>query len=490
MSTDDRRFEAVIGLEVHCQLATASKAFSPEAAGFVREPNVQVDFVSLGYPGTLPVLNRLVVEYAVRLGLATGCSIRGRSTLARKHYFYPDLPKGYQISQYEDPICFDGSLAVNDGGGGGARPIRIKRIHMEEDAGRSVHDRGAQYTLLDFDRCGVPLLELVTEPDIRHPSEAHEFVKTIRQIVRYLGICDGNMEEGSLRCDANISVRPVGETGLRTKTEIKNVNSLRHVEQALAFEFDRQVELYRAGGHVQQETRLWDPDRNETRLMRTKEMAHDYRYFPDPDLPPVVVTDDLLERTQSRLPELPAPRLQRFIDEFGLSDYDASLLTEEREVADYFEQVVGDISGVDTTEAAKASANFILTTVLRSDGNGAGDVGTVLNPTRLGELLTLRLGGSLSSSAAVELYARLTTDDRNVAELAAELGLIQVSDTSTLNPMVDSVLAEFPSQVEQYLGGKEGLIGFFIGKVMKLSSGAADPEVVRKLLVERLAALR
>ncbi|NNE34380.1 MAG: Asp-tRNA(Asn)/Glu-tRNA(Gln) amidotransferase subunit GatB [Rhodothermales bacterium] len=479
-------FEAVIGLEVHCQLLTESKAFSPEKAEFEREPNAQIDFVSLGYPGSLPVLNRRVVEFAVKMGLATNCSIRSRSTLARKHYFYPDLPKGYQITQYEDPICFDGRLQVRDGSTGQARPIRIKRIHMEEDAGKSIHDRSQEYTHLDFNRCGVPLLELVTEPDIRHPSEAYEFVKSIRQIVRYLEVCDGNMEEGSLRCDANISVRPAGSQELRTKTEIKNVNSLRHVEQALEYEINRQVSIYADNGTVDQETLLWDPKTSRTKVMRSKEMAHDYRYFPDPDLPPVVVSDAELESIRASLPELANDRRRRFIETLGLSDYDATNLTEERSVADYFEDVVDAMETPEIVGRAKTCANFILTTV---QGTNAADHPEGLRrvmPPRLARLLDMRMDGDLSSSAAVLLYERLIDEDRDVDELAAELSLIQVSDESTLLPMVETVISKYPAQVDQYLGGKVGLIGFFIGQVMKASEGSADPTIVRELVEAQL----
>lgn len=480
-------YEAVIGLEVHCQLLTESKAFSPETARFVRDPNAQIDFVSLGYPGTLPVLNERVVEFAVRLGIATSCSIRNHSTLSRKHYFYPDLPKGYQISQFEDPICYDGYLEVSDEVGKPGRRIRIKRIHLEEDAGKSIHDRTPEESLLDFNRCGVPLLELVTCPDIRTPEEAHEFVKRVRQIVRYLRICDGNMEEGSLRCDANVSIRPIGSDAMNAKTEIKNLNSMRHVQQALQFEIDRQTDALQNGGVVEQETRLWDPSKMVTRVMRTKEMAHDYRYFPDPDLPPVVVSPAVLAHVKQGLPELSAARRDRFQAEFRLSSYDATLLTEERNIADYFEEVV-DACGGDVVVAAKTSANFILTKVLRSDRmqHATGEWTFAVPPGTLGELLSMRVAGELSSSAATELYEALDSGTQSVRVLASELNLLQVSDASRLVPMVDAVLTEFPSQVQQYLDGKTGLLGFLIGKVMKKSGGAADPTVVKSLIEDRI----
>lgn len=480
----DVKYEAVIGLEVHCQLLTDSKAFSPEAAMFVLEPNTQVDFVSVGYPGTLPVLNRRVVEYAVRFGLATGCSIRSRSTLARKHYFYPDLPKGYQISQYEDPICYDGELVLPEEE---QKRIRIKRIHIEEDAGKSIHDRGDRNTLLDFNRCGVPLLELVTEPDIRSPADAAAFVRSIRQIVRYLGICDGNMEEGSLRCDANVSVRPSNSDELRTKTEIKNLNSIRHLEQALEHEIARQINVWSAGEAVQQETRLWNPDSSSTRVMRSKEMAHDYRYFPDPDLPPVVVASDMLEAIRSGMCELPDARRRRFGQRLALSDYDSALLTEEKHVADYFENVVDHMDGHELEISAKAAANFILSTALNDLTNEGADP---VAPDRVAALLELRLDGDLSSSAAIEVFGCMKTDPRLPGELAEEMSLLQVSDVSAIMPLVDAVLTEHRPQVEQYLGGKHGVIGFLIGKVMKQSAGAADPTVVRELLIRKLEALR
>ncbi|MDX1741844.1 MAG: Asp-tRNA(Asn)/Glu-tRNA(Gln) amidotransferase subunit GatB, partial [Rhodothermales bacterium] len=346
MSGAASKYEPVIGLEVHCQLSTTAKTFSPEPAAFGAEPNTHVDPISLGHPGTLPVLNARVLEYAIRMGLATHCSVRTRSTFARKHYFYPDLPKGYQISQYEDPICYDGWLEIESDveGDSPRRRIGITRIHIEEDAGKSIHDQNPRMTLLDFNRCGVPLIEIVSEPELRTPREAAVYLQKIRQIVRYLGICDGNMEEGSLRCDANVSVRPAGTETFGTKTEVKNMNSFRHVERALAYEIQRQIDLLESGSDVVQETRLWDAEAGTTRSMRSKEEAHDYRYFPDPDLVPVVVTDEMRSVAEAALPEMPDERRRRLTEQLGLPEYDASVLTEERDLADYFDEVYESVS--------------------------------------------------------------------------------------------------------------------------------------------------
>ncbi|WP_457653139.1 Asp-tRNA(Asn)/Glu-tRNA(Gln) amidotransferase subunit GatB [Rhodocaloribacter sp.] len=487
-------YEAVIGLEVHCQLSTATKAFSPEPAAYGAEPNTNVDPISLGHPGTLPVLNERVVEYAVRMGLATHSRIAPRSVFARKHYFYPDLPKGYQISQFETPICEGGFIEIEGEEGTPGRKIRLTRIHMEEDAGKSIHDQDPYGTLLDNNRCGVPLIEIVSEPDIRTPKEAARYVQRIRQIVRYLGICDGNMEQGSLRCDANVSIRRCGETRLGTKTEVKNMNSFRHIERALAYEIRRQIELVERGGTVTQETRLWDADRMETRPMRSKEEAHDYRYFPDPDLVPVVVTDAWLDGIRAALPEMPEARRRRYVETLGLPPYDAALLTEERGVADYFEATAAALAarmGVEPAAVAKAVSNVVMTDVLRVLKDEGLDVEAFpVTPERLAALLHLRLDDRLGSSAATELFEVMLREDGPPEALARERNLLQVSDAGALAPVVEEVLARHPKQLAQYLGGKEGLIGFFIGQVMRAFPGSPDPRLVRKLLIERIEKMR
>jgi aspartyl-tRNA(Asn)/glutamyl-tRNA(Gln) amidotransferase subunit B len=485
-------YEAVIGLEVHCQLATASKAFSPESAAFGAEPNRQVDPVSLGHPGTLPVLNDRVVPFAVRMGLATHCTIAPRSELARKHYFYPDLPKGYQISQYNTPICANGYVDLVDPErpDSPARQIGITRIHIEEDAGKSVHDADPLDTLLDFNRCGVPLIEIVSEPDLRSAREAMLYVQKIRQIVRYLRICDGNMEEGSLRCDANVSVRRRGEARLGTKAEIKNMNSFRSVERAVAYEIARQIEVVEAGGTIRQETRLWDANRLETRSMRGKEFAQDYRYFPDPDLVPIVVDDQLLADLAATQPALPEARIARYVDALGLPEYDARVLTDERAVADYFEAVVGALAGeADAHAAAKAASNFVMTHVLRVLGERGIDMNDFpIDPDRLAGLIRLRLSDRLNSSAAQEVFEAMLTGPESAEEIAASRRLLQVSDVSALLPVVVEVLDAHPKELAAYRAGKEGLIGFFVGQVMRRFPGSPDPKVVRAMIAEQVAA--
>lgn len=489
-------YEPVIGLEVHCQLLTASKAFSPDSAAFGAGPNEHVDPVSLGHPGTLPVVNKRMVEFAIRMGLATHCSIAPRSVLARKHYFYPDLPKGYQISQYETPICSDGYLDIEDPDqeGGEQRRIRINRIHMEEDAGKSLHDQDPLDTLLDYNRCGVPLIEIVSEPDIRTAKEAYLYMQKIRQIVRYIGISDGNMEEGSLRCDANVSIRPKGSTTLGTKTEIKNMNSFRNVERAIIHEIRRQKNVLKAGGEITQETLLWDANAQETRSMRSKELAHDYRYFPDPDLPIIYVSDSWLSEIKSELPPLPEARIEKYMAEYNLPLYDAQVLTEEREVSDYFEATLKHLleSGVEDKEsAAKSVSNFVMTDVLRTLNERQAHVDTYgITADRLASLISLRLKGDISSSGAQELFDLMIERDEAPEALAQEFNLLQVSDAGALIPIIDQILEANPKQLNAYLGGKEQLIGYFIGQVMRTFPGSPDPKMVRSLLVERIGALK
>jgi aspartyl-tRNA(Asn)/glutamyl-tRNA(Gln) amidotransferase subunit B len=487
-------FEVVIGLEVHCQLLTASKAFSPDSAVFGSGPNQNVDPISLGHPGTLPVLNAGVVSRTLLIGLATECEIAPRSVLARKHYFYPDLPKGYQISQYETPICANGRVRIVMDQGpdeGVERVIGITRIHIEEDAGKSIHDQDPTASLLDYNRCGVPLVEIVSEPDMCSPREAYLYLRKVRQLVRYLGICDGNMEEGSLRCDANVSIRPVGQAKLGTKTEVKNMNSFRNVERALTYEVSRQKALVRAGGEVVQETLLWDVDAGKTRSMRSKEQAHDYRYFPDPDLCPIVVSAEMLTETREALPELPDARARRYVSDLGLPEYNATVLTEERATSDYFEEVVTRLSADASPDVAQLASNVIMTHGLRLANELKLDFGSFpIGPDRMVALTQLRAEDKISSSALQQLFEHMLTDSRSPHEIASEKSLLQVSDVGALEPIVDEVLQANPDNVSQYLSGKTGLIGFFIGQVMKRYPGSPDPRTVRAILAERLEGAR
>ena len=491
-------YEPVIGLEVHCRLLTDSKAFSSDSARFGAGPNVHVDPVSLGHPGTLPVLNRRMVDYTLRMGLATHCRIAPCSVLSRKHYFYPDLPKGYQISQYETPVCAGGYVDIvlqEEGAPPVTRRIGLTRIHMEEDAGRSIHDQDPYDTFLDYNRCGTPLIEIVSEPDLRSPREAYLYMRKIRQIVRYLGISDGNMEEGSLRCDANVSIRPLGSKDLCERTEIKNMNSFRNVERALDYEIGRQIRLVQGGGKVVRQTLLWDTDRQETRPMRSKEEAHDYRYFPDPDLAPVIVTDEELDRLRAELPEMPEARSARFQDAWGLPAYDAAILTEERELADYFEETLQELgvkeSGKETHGPAKSVSNMIMSDVLRVLKEAVTSIEELpIRPPRLAALVRLRLDDRISSTAAQEIFETMLEQDKAPEAIAEEQDLIQVSDATSLAPVVKSVLDDHPQQVAAYLGGKEGLIGYFIGQAMRRFEGSPDPKLVRKLLLEGLETRR
>ena len=475
-------FEPVIGLEVHAQLLTASKAFCGCSAAFGDEPNTHACPVCLGLPGSLPVVNAQAVEFAIRFGLATHCTIARRSVFARKNYFYPDLPKGYQISQYEAPLCGQGHLEIDDGAGG-KRRIRIKRIHLEEDAGKLIHDRG---TLVDVNRCGVPLVELVTEPDLRSPREAALLVAEIRRIVTYLGICDGNMEEGSLRCDANISLRPSGSAEFGTKTEVKNLNSFRHVERALAFEIGRQERLLASGGAVEQETLFWNADTNTASPMRGKEEAHDYRYFPDPDLVPVEVDDAWLARVESALVELPAARRERFVTALGLPAYDASVLTAEKEIADYFEETVDRLGG--GRGHAKQASNWVMTEVLRAAGgeDGASLKAFPVAPEKLARLILLVEQGRVSGSIAKEIFAELLESGGDPEEIIDRRGLAQISDPDEIAGAVAKVLAANAAQLERYRGGEEKLFGYFVGQVMKSLGGRGNPAVVTEILRKKL----
>jgi aspartyl-tRNA(Asn)/glutamyl-tRNA(Gln) amidotransferase subunit B len=476
-------YEAIIGLEVHAQLKTSSKAFCACSTTYGAMPNVNVCPVCLGHPGTLPVLNRNLVEWIVKMGLATNCSIRERSSFSRKNYFYSDLPKGYQISQYADPICYGGSIEIETDNG--SKSVGITRIHMEEDSGKSIHDLDID-TLVDLNRAGVPLIEIVSEPDIRSPREAYLYLQQIRQILVYLDICDGNLEEGSLRCDANISIRPVGHPTFGTKTEVKNLNSFRNVEKAIQYEIARQIESVERGIEVQQVTMMWDAARQETRVMRTKEQAHDYRYFPEPDLVHVVVDDSWKNRLHSELPELGLAKRRRFTMQFGLPAYDASILTDDAEVAAWFEVACSHLQ-TQTLEAYKSVSNWIMTDVMRIMGqNKVSITDTGLLPEQIASLVDVVLEGTISSKSAKEVFAAMLASAKSAREIVQELGLQQVSDEALLRQLVDEVLRDNPDNLEKYRNGKSNLFGFFVGQVIKKSGGSANPALVTSIMKEVL----
>jgi aspartyl-tRNA(Asn)/glutamyl-tRNA(Gln) amidotransferase subunit B len=472
-------WEAVIGLEVHAELLTASKIFCACSAVFGGPANTNVCPVCLGMPGVLPVLNRRVVEFAIRAGLATQCAVAPRSRFARKNYFYPDLPKGYQISMYELPLCTGGHVEILVDGE--TRRIGLTRIHMEEDTGKNIHDAHGDASLVDFNRSGVPLLEIVSEPDMRSVAEAGAYLRTLRSVLQYLEICDGNMEEGSFRCDANVSVRRTGATALGTKVEIKNMNSFRSVEKAIGFEVARQTGALEQGDRLVQETRLWDAEREETRSMRSKEHAHDYRYFPEPDLLPLLVERSWVDDIRATLPELPGPRRERFARDYQLSTYDADVLTQRKDIADYFE------AGVAAGAPPKEMANWVMTELLRMLREEKLDRALVvqewpLTPTQLAGLATLVDKGTINRNTAKGLIPRLRGTRRDPAELVAAEGLAQVSDRSALDAAVADVIARHPAQVAEFRSGKERVLGFLVGQVMKTTGGKANPQMVQELL--------
>jgi aspartyl-tRNA(Asn)/glutamyl-tRNA(Gln) amidotransferase subunit B len=474
-------YEAVIGLEVHAQLKTQTKIFCGCSAAFGAPPNTHVCAVCLGMPGALPVLNRKVVDFALRMALATGCRIARTSRFARKNYFYPDLPKGYQISQYELPIAEHGAVGITVDGEN--RRIGITRIHMEEDAGKLTHDPDRPVSRVDLNRAGVPLIEIVSEPDLRTPEEAGAYLRKLRTILRYLDISDGNMEEGSFRCDANVSLRPRGRTVLGTRTELKNINSFRFVEKALHYEIQRQREILEDGGQVVQETRLWDDARNRTDVMRGKEEAHDYRYFPDPDLLPLVIDEAWIETLRQDLPELPDQRRQRYVADFGLPDYDAEVLTGARELADYFEACVA------AGAAAKPAANWIMGHLLGRLKAENRDFDRIPVPApALAELLRLIDDGTISGKIAKTVFDEMAESGRTAAAIVAEKGLVQISDTGEIAAVIDGILAANAGQVEAYRAGKTKIFGFFVGQVMKETRGKANPRVVNDLLRQKLDA--
>jgi aspartyl-tRNA(Asn)/glutamyl-tRNA(Gln) amidotransferase subunit B len=480
------KYEAVIGLEVHAQLLTESKIFCGCSTRFGEAPNANACPVCAGFPGVLPVLNKRVVEFAISAGLATHCEIARTSRLARKNYFYPDLPKGYQISQYELPLCANGYIDIETGGSAPKR-VRLTRIHVEEDAGKTIHDLRADASLVDFNRAGVPLLEIVTEPDLRSADEARIYLKSLRAILQYLAICDGNMEEGSLRCDANISVRPEGSAALGTKVEIKNLNSFKALEKAILYEIQRQSETLDEGGTLIQETRLWDDHREVTRSMRSKESAHDYRYFPDPDLPPIIADDHWIAQIRASLPELPEQRRGRFMADYKLPAYDAELLTARKDVADYFESALAVHSN------AKALSNWIVGDLFRTLKERKLDeqpaiIRWPVQPAQLGELLQLIDNGKISGKIAKTVFDLLLDSTRTPWEIVAEKGLEQVSDAESIHRIIDEVLAAHGKQVAEYRGGNEKVFGFLVGQVMKATRGKANPRLVNDTLKDKLAA--
>jgi len=476
------KYEAVIGLEVHAQLLTDSKIFCGCSTQFGGEPNAQTCPVCLGMPGVLPVLNERAVEFAVKMGLATHCKIASFSRFARKNYFYPDLPKGYQISQYESPLCHDGYVDIELEDGTRKR-VGIIRIHLEEDAGKSIHDPAlaGEDTLVDLNRCGVPLIEIVSAPDLRSPQEAHAYLVRLKQLVTYLGICDGNMEEGSLRCDANVSVRPVGSRGLGVKTEVKNMNSFRNVERALTFEINRQIQLLESGGEVVQETLLWDAGAGVARPMRSKEEAHDYRYFPEPDLVPMVVESAWIEKIRQSLPELPLARKERLMRQYQLPAYDAGILTMTRELADYYEAVAQKCRDY------KLASNWVMGEVLRVLNERKIDINQFpISAHRLSGLLNLILDETISSKIAKTVFEEMLTSGEDAAAIVQRKGLAQVTDRAAIEAIVVKVLKENPKQVEQYRSGKEKVFGYFVGQVMRATRGKANPGLVNEILKEKL----
>jgi aspartyl-tRNA(Asn)/glutamyl-tRNA(Gln) amidotransferase subunit B len=467
-------FETVIGLEVHAQLLTKTKLFCGCTMPFGDAPNTHGCPVCLGLPGALPVLNREAVAMAVRMGLATGCAIAPKSIFARKNYFYPDLPKGYQISQYDMPLCIGGSLAVVVDGK--EITIGITRIHLEEDAGKLVHDQDAD-SLFDVNRCGTPLIEIVSEPDLRSPAEAYAYLTALKQLLEYLGVCDCNMEEGSLRCDANISVRPKGEKKLGTKVELKNMNSFRSLEKALAYEAVRQVEVVQSGGVIEQQTFLWDPDTNQSAPMRSKEDAHDYRYFPDPDLVPLLVEQARVDALRKTLPELPAKKRLRFEQEFGLAVNAAEVLASSRAVADYFEAAAA-LSG-----DARSTANWVMGEILRIVNETKTEVNRLaITPERLAAVQKAVAEGKISAQTAKKVVDLVQAENKEPETIIAEKGFVQISDAGTLEAAVRTAIEANPKEVERYKAGEKKLTGFFVGQAMKLTGGKGNPKEISNIV--------
>lgn len=474
------RYEVVIGLEVHVQLTTKTKIFCGCSKDFGQEPNSQTCPVCLGLPGALPVLNKQVVEYAIKTGLATNHQIAPRSIFARKNYFYPDLPKGYQISQFELPICEHGWLNIETEELG-KKKVGITRIHMEEDAGKLLHSTGNSSSV-DLNRACTPLLEVVSEPDMRSADEAIAYLKQLHQIVVYLGVCDGNLEEGSFRCDANVSIRPWGQKELGTRTELKNLNSFRFIKQAIEFEVERQIDVIDDGGSVVQETRLFDAEQGVSRSLRSKEEAHDYRYFPDPDLVPLVISEEWVARVRSELPELPAAKLQRYLDQLGLPAYDAGVLSAERDVAEYFDALVALHDNV------KLCSNWVMGEVLRAvKEQEIAITDCPVSPQLLAGVLQRIDDNTISGKIAKTVFEEIWQTGKSADQVIADKGLKQVTDSGAIEAIVDEVIAASPVQFEELKGGKDKLIGFFVGQVMKLSKGKANPAMVNQLLKKKIS---
>lgn len=479
MALNDK-YEAVIGLEVHAQLATNSKLFCGDSASFGAAPNTHISPITMGHPGTLPKTNRKAVEYAIRMGLACNCEIEKDNYFARKNYFYPDLPKGYQISQHTTPICKGGHITIHTASG--ERNVQLNRIHMEEDAGKSIHDLDDQFTCIDLNRAGTPLVEIVTEPDLFSAEEAWQYVTEIRRLVRWIGICDGNMEEGSLRCDANVSIRLKGETRLGTKVEVKNLNSIRNVKKAIEYEIGRMIALVENGGRVQQQTRSFDASNDTTFAIRDKEEANDYRYFPDPDLAPFHLTDAFIKEIGTALPALPNALIATYQTQYGLSNYDAKHLCDEKETADYFNQVI------EYTTHFKAAANWILGPIRQYlNENGISFADITVSPPLLAELIQLVEDGKVNFSvASAKLLPVVMAENSSPLAVAEKMNLIQVSDTNELESWINDTLQSMPGKVSEYKKGKKGLIGLFVGDIKKRSRGKADPKIVTRLLEQIL----
>jgi aspartyl-tRNA(Asn)/glutamyl-tRNA(Gln) amidotransferase subunit B len=473
-------WEVVVGLEIHAQIVSRAKLFSGAATDFGAAPNSQVSLVDAAFPGMLPVINGICVEQAVRTGLGLNAQINLESVFERKNYFYPDLPAGYQISQYQRPLVGEGTVTV-DLADGSTKDIGIERLHMEQDAGKSLHDQDPRRTFIDLNRAGVSLMEIVSKPDIRTPEEAGAYLRKLRAIMRYLGTCDGNMEQGSLRCDINVSVRPVGENELRTRAEVKNVNSVRFVMQAIEREAERQVGVYESGGEVVQETRLYDPGKGETRSMRAKAFAHDYRYFPDPDLLPLKLTADEVERIRASLPELPDQRKQRFIADYGLSANDAAVLVAEKEASEFFEKVAKGRDG-------RTAANWVNTNLfalLNKRGLSVAD--SPISAEHLGKLLDLIADDTISGRIAKDVFEIMAETGGDPEAIVAEKGLKQITDTGAIEAAVDKAIAAGPEQVAQFKAGNPKVVGWFVGQVMKATQGKANPQQVNQLLRKKLS---
>ena len=479
--TPNDRYQVVIGLEVHAQLLTKSKLFSGDSAAFSSDPNTNTSPITLAHPGTLPRMNRKVIEHAVRLGLALNCDIEQHNYFARKNYFYPDLPKGYQVSQHTTPICKNGFVAINIGGT--TRKIALNRIHIEEDAGKSLHEENDRYTGIDLNRAGVPLLEIVSEPNLHSGEEAFVYLTELRKLVRWLSVCDGNMEEGSMRCDANVSVRLMGETRLGTRVEVKNLNSIRNVKRAIEFEASRLIDLLGNGQHILQETRSFDAGAGTTFSLRSKEDADDYRYFPEPDLTPFHITDEFLQKIKNDMPELPAKMQERFTGELHLSEYDASVLCGEREQAEYFEKIIGYTINV------KAAANWMMGPVRNYLNENKANISSLqLPPEKIAALISLVDQGKLSfGTASSSIFsALLAYPNKDPMTLAASLDLLQETGSSSIGEWIDTVINAMPAKVAEYKKGKKGLLALFAGEVKKLSKGRADLQTVNRLLEQKL----